>query len=352
MSAADLVAAADGLARFTTEIFVRAGLSNAHALTVADALVWANLRGVDSHGVMRVPRYVELIEVGDLNPNPAITVKTETPAAVLIDADRAAGPVAMTFGMTAAVRKARALGVGLALVRGTTHTAALGYYTLAAARENMAALALAGSTPNMAYHGARAAGVSTSPISIAVPGGEHAPILFDMGTGIVSIGKLMRAKHTGQSISDGWALDQSGNPTTDPQAAHIPMPLGGPKGSGLSLMIECIASVLAANPLLSESLEGTAVGHRHRQNGLALAIDIARFVDIGTFRDEIDRLVKAIKRLPRDPSVDEILVPGERGDRVFETRTRDGIPIPRATYEALRRVAEKLGVTMFPTSER
>jgi len=341
----DTVVVPDALRRFTAEIFARAGLSDEHAGIVADVLVWANLRGVDSHGVMRVPRYVELIAAGDLNPRPAITVRTEAPAAIVLDADRAAGPIAMTLGMAAAVRKAKSAGVGVAFVRATTHTAALGYYTLAAAREELAALALAGSVPNMAYHGARAAGVSTSPISIAVPGGERAPLLLDMATGVVALGKLMQARRTNQPIPSGWALDRTGNPTTDPQAAQIPLPLGGPKGSGLALLVECLTSLVVANPILAESLEGTSQGRRHTQNGLALAIDLARFGEPAAFRREVDRLVKAIKALPPDPDGSEILVPGERGDRVRAARLRDGIPIPRAIYDELRRVGEKLAVT-------
>jgi len=341
----DAVVVPDALRRFAAEVFARAGLSDEHAGIVADVLVWANLRGVDSHGVMRVPRYVELIAAGDLNPRPAIGVRTEAPAAVVIDADRAAGPVAMTVGMAAAVRKAKSAGVGVAFVRATTHTAALGYYTLAAAREGLAALALAGSGPNMAYHGARAAGVSTSPISIAVPGGERAPLLLDMATGVVALGKLMQARRTNQPIPSGWALDRTGKPTTDPQAAQIPLPLGGPKGSGLALLVECLTSLVVANPILAESLEGTPQGRRHTQNGLALAIDLARFGEPAAFRREVDRLVKAIKALPPDPDGGEILVPGERGDRVRAARLRDGIPIPRVIYDELRRVGEKLAVT-------
>src|SRR5438094_3585650 len=114
-----------------------------------------------------------------MNPRPAMAVRTETAASVLIEADRASGPIAMTRATAEAMRKARDAGVGLALVRATTHTAALGYYTLAAASEGMAAIALAASWPNMAYHGARAAGVSTSPISIAVPGGGSEPLVLD-----------------------------------------------------------------------------------------------------------------------------------------------------------------------------
>ncbi len=345
-------ASADALRRFATEVFARTGMPEADAAVVADVLVWANLRGVDTHGVARIPRYVDLIAAGDMNPRPSIAIRTETPASVLIDADRASGPIAMTRASAEAMRKARDAGVGLALVRATTHTAALGYYTLAAAREGMAAIALAASWPNMAYHGARAAGVSTSPISIAVPGGKQGPVVLDMGTGVVSMGRLNQAKKTGEAIPAGWALDKDGKPTTDSQAAQIPLPMAGPKGSGLALMIECVTSLVVSNALLAESLEGTPEGRRHRQNGLVIAIDPARFGDPENFRREVERLVKALKSLPVDPEAGEILMPGERGRRTFERRSRDGIPIPRAIHGELQALAKRLGVSMFASSSR
>jgi len=344
------IVTSDALNRFAAEVFASAGMSDHHAGTVADVLVWANLRGVDSHGVARIPRYVDMIHAGDLNPKPAISVRTETVASVVIDADRAAGPVAMSAAMSAAVEKAKSAAIGLALVRQTTHTAALGFYTLAATREGMAAIALAASGPNMAYHGARAAGVSTSPISIAVPGGERGPIVLDMATGIVSVGKLLQAKRTGQAIPPGSALDRDGNPTTDPDAAQIPLPMAGPKGSGLALLIECITSPIVSSPILADALEGAQESRRHRQNGLALAIDVARFGDPRAFRREIDRLVKAVKALPLDANTGEVLLPGERGDRVFAERSRAGIPIPRTTFDELGALAERLGVRMVDTT--
>lgn len=335
------------LRRFASEIFSRAGMPPADASLVADVLVWADLRGVDTHGVARIPRYVDLIQSGDMNPRPAMKIRTETPAAVLIECDRAAGPVAMVRAAAEAVRKARQAGVGLALARATTHTAALGYYTLAIARQGMAGVALAGSWPNVVYHGSRAAGVSTSPISIAVPGGE--PVVLDMATSVVSMGKLNQAKRTDERIPAGWAIDAQGNPTTDPRAAHTPLPMGGPKGSGLSFMVECLASLIASNPLLAESLEDTPEGRRHRQNGLVLAIDLARFADPQSFREEVERLVKALKALPVAAEAEEILMPGERGRRTAERRAREGIAIPRAVRDELQALAGRLGVAMFST---
>jgi LDH2 family malate/lactate/ureidoglycolate dehydrogenase len=338
----------DALTRFATDVFTRSGLPRPDATVVAEVLVWANLRGVDTHGVTRIPRYVELIERGEMNSRPAIRIRTETPACVLIEGDRAAGPVAMMRGVSEALRKARDAGVGLALVRATTHTAALGYYTLEIAKGGMAGIALSGSWPNVVYHGSRTAGVSTSPISIAVPGGE--PVVLDMATSIVSMGKLNQAKKAGGRIPEGWALDAEGRPTTDPQAAQTPLPMGGAKGSGLSFMVECLASLIAGNPLLADSLEGTPAGARHRQNGFVIAIDLAQFGHPQSFKREVDRLVKSLKALPRADGAEEILMPGERGARTLAARSREGIPLPPAVRNELSALAERLGVAMFSST--
>jgi ureidoglycolate dehydrogenase (NAD+) len=348
MDQRERVVAASALRRFTTDVFSRAGMAGADAALVADALVWANLRGMDSHGVARVHGYVEWIRRGDINPKPQMAVAAEAPAVVVLDADRAAGPVAMTHAMEHAVRKAREAGAGLVLVRATTHTAALGYYTLIAAREGMAGLAFAASTPLMAYHGARVPGVSTTPISIALPGGEGDPLLLDMSTSLIAMGKLVQARRTGEPLPEGAALDAEGRPTTDARRAVTPLPMGGPKGSGLALMIECLTSLVLGNPIAADVLERTARGERHRQNCLALAVDVARFGDMAAFHREARRLIRVLKALPRAAGVDEILIPGERGARTLERRTRDGIPLPPSVVAELSQVAATLGVDVSP----
>ena len=327
------------LRALVAEIFVRAGMEESNARTVAEVLVWAELRGLGSHGVMRVPRYVEWMRRGDLNGQPRITTK-ESGATLTIDADRAAGPVAMVQAAERAVAKARDTGIALALVRSTTHTGAIGYYTQLGARAGMATIAITASVPNMAYHGARAAGVSTAPLSIAVPGDEE-PLTLDMGSGVISVGKLAQARRSGERLAEGSALDAKGEPTTDARAASIPLPLGGPKGSGLALLIECLSSLLAGNPILAEALEGTAKGKRHYQNALIIAIDVARFLPLDAFRAEVKRLVRAVKALPPQPGA-EILVPGERGAR--NARRTTDIRLLPSVLEELRALAASLGV--------
>ena len=315
------------LAALVRSMFAREGMSEAHAALVADALVWAEMRGMDTHGVARAPRYVELIRRGDLNPAPRIRRTMETEAAVLLDCDRAAGAVAMMEGMRAACEKAKQAGIGLALVKATTHTGALGYYTQHAARDGFAAIALAASIPLMAYHGTRAAGVGTAPLSIAVPGMDE-PLALDMASSVISMGALMRARATGAPIAEGAALTAAGEPTTDSRKASIPLPLGGAKGSGLAFMFECLASLLSGNPILADALAGRG---RHTQNGLVIAIDVARFMPLADFRHEVERLVRALRGLPADG---EVLMPGERGHR-NAAAAREGVSVDADVYAEL-----------------
>jgi LDH2 family malate/lactate/ureidoglycolate dehydrogenase len=336
----------DALKRFIQNIFTAEGMSGGHAATMADVLSWANLRGVDSHGISRIPRYVGMIDNGGMNPHPNISVTTETSASLSIEADRAAGPVAMDWAMDKAIAKARNAGIGWAMVRQMTHSGAIGYYTLKAARADMAGLAFVSSLPNMAYPGTRAGSVGTSPIGIAVPGGDHAPLMLDMATAVVAGGRLAQARLSGEIIPEGWALDADGVPTTDGARAVTSVPLGGHKGGGLSLMLECLISLMVGNPILAAELQERTPGHPIRQNGLCIAVNIAAFTDPAEFRAQVDRLVETLKSLDRAEGTEEILVPGERGDRVLEERTRSGIPVRDGIWTQLETVAARHGVAM------
>jgi LDH2 family malate/lactate/ureidoglycolate dehydrogenase len=336
------------LQAFTREVFTKVGLPPEDAAIEAEVLVWANLRGVDSHGVLRLPWYVELVDQGQMNPRPKIEVVKETPATVLIDADRAFGPVVTRLAMRRVIEKARAVGIGWGLIRNTTHQGAMGYYSLMAAREGLAGLALVCSPPNMAPHGARAAGVHNSPITIAVPGKRHRPLCLDMATSVAAGGKLRLAVDKGTPIPLGWALDRDGNPTTDPKLASSLLPFGGPKGSGLALMFECLSSLMVANPLFAPMLRDKPPARHHNQNSVVAAIDIASFTDADRYREDADELIDRLKALPKADGVDEIFVPGEPEDRTYEERVRDGIPLPTGTVENLRKVAQRFEVRPPP----
>lgn len=333
------------LKRFIADVFERRGAARADADKVADALVWANLRGVDTHGIVRLPRYMEMVDQGIMNLQPAMTVESRAAAGLTVLADRAPGPVAMALALDEVIARAKEQGVALALVSRMTHSGALGYYTLKAAEAGMACLALNATIPLMPYHGAAGASVGTNPLSIAVPGGEGAdPLVFDMATSVVSLGKLMQARRAGVPLQPGWFVDEVGNPTTDPATASMTLPLGGPKGSGLSLMIECLTSLLTGNSLIADALEKTGEGARHRQNALLLAIDVSKFVELPSFRTQVQRLVGVLKALSPAPGFETILMPGERGFHSKAERLRSGVPLPPAVLKDLTAIAQRLDV--------
>ncbi len=331
---------------FTKTIFIALGMSDAYADLEADMLVWSNLHGIDSHGVLRVPWYAALIENGQMDPKGEMKISSETPATMIVDANLAPGPAATVFTIEHVIRKAGVAGICWGVIRNLTHQGPLSYYTLIPVKAGMIGIAIVCSPPNMAPYGAKAAGVHNSPISIAVPGKDGNAVVLDMATSIAAGGKIYHAKDSGTPIPLGWALNKDGDPTTDPNLAKIWLPFERHKGSGLAMMFECITSVLVNNPLCSPVLMGnTDAPHRGRQNSVVAAIDISAFTNIDTYRQNIDDLVSGIKHLPRS-GTDEIMVPGEPEKKYGLERKSAGIPLPEGTVRRLCTVADKYRVSL------
>jgi len=346
MAAKETRVAWDVLKQFSKDIFIKAGFTPEGAEAQADVLVWANLRGLDSHGVLRIHWYVELVDKGHMKPKPNIRVQRETPATLLIDADYSPGPMVTVMAMHRVMEKARQVGIGWAVIRNTMHQGAMGYYSLMAAKEGMAGINWVCNPPNMAPHGARAAGLHNSPISMAVPGKRHRPLILDMATSVAAAGKINLALDKGISIPEGWALDKNGKPTTDPKQAVILIPAGGYKGSGLALLFECFSSLFVGNPLLIPALQGKPGATTHRQNSVVAAVNIGAFTDLEVYKDQVDTLIDQLKALPPAEGFSEVLVPGEPEDRVHDDRVKNGIPLPEGTVRNLQTVAHRFGLAM------
>jgi ureidoglycolate dehydrogenase (NAD+) len=333
------------LSAYVSTIFVAAGLSREHAGEWAKMLVWANLRGTDSHGVIRIPRYIDLIQAKSIKAKPDIRV-TRRPgaAAIVLEADRAPSAVALTRAVTEAVAVARETGVAWCAARHLTHTGAIGYFALQAAEAGLAGIVMSASGPMMAYPGTRVPAVSSNPIAFSVPTRTGRPYLLDFSTGVVANGKIMAAADRGEKIPIGWGLDAEGRDTTDPKAVETLLPLGGAKGAGLSFMIECLTSLLVSEPRLAPDLESWAIGDDPFLNGSVVAIDPGAFGDRETFLREAERLGTAIAALARAAGVDRIMLPGERGDAIRAEREVAGIPIPKGTWQRIVKAAQALGV--------
>jgi ureidoglycolate dehydrogenase (NAD+) len=332
------------LHRFIRDVLMSLGASEADAGIVADGLVWANLRGGDGHGVSRLSRYIGIIKRGEIDTKAQPRLIHDRPATFVIDSGHGFGPVACMQAAALAVERAQKSGVCYGVVRETTHTGAIGRYAQWIAQHNCAALIMGCGPALMAFHGTRVASMATSPIAIAVPTGKG-PLVLDMATSTISNGKILQARSTGEPLPPSTVLTADGEPTTDPNKAEILLPLGGPKGSGLGLMFEMLASILAAAPIQSRAL-GPEQRTRHVGNLAMLAIDIETFRPLAEFENDADALTAVLKSLPRQAGFNEVTMPGERSNRTEAARRKNGIPIPAKLWDELTGIAKTCAVKM------
>ncbi len=345
-SPARRVIAKDTLEAFSASLLEAGGFRTDYARQSADLLVWANLRGADSHGVLRIPRYIEMVELGIVKGDAKPKLSREFGAVAVIEGDRVPGATGMSMAADKAVELAEKFGIGICSIVRTSHAGAVGYFTERVARAGMVGIAMTASKPLMIYHGSKLEGVSTNPISIGAPSRNAArPIVLDMSTAAVALGKVMAAKDAGKSIPPDWGVDSNGVATTDPAKVKAVLPMAGPKGSGLSLMIEILVSVLGGNPLISAALtDNRDAGF----NGLVIALGPSAFGLGDDFEGEVNRLVRAIKSLPPAVGTDEVLLPGERGFLLAEKRLQEGIPLALGTISRLAEEAGKRGIAVPP----
>lgn len=330
------------LRSFASDLLKAGGFSVQDAVKTADLLVWANLRGADSHGVLRIPRYIEMIEKGLMTSGGDVDIVRSFGAISVLDGGKCPGVVGMNAAADVAAALAASYGIGWCAVRNISHTGAIGYFTSALAAKRLVGIAFAASKPLMSYFGAKREALSTNPLSIAFPGGSSKdPILLDMSTAAVALGKIMAAKDAGSNIPEGWAIDEDGQSTTDPSKVASLLPMAGAKGSGLSLMIEMLTSVMAGNAVIGPVLAGLKAGGF---NGTVIAVDPIAFGEPDVFAAEITRLVDAIHALEPVEGNDRVRLPGERGAETARRRLVEGIPLAKETTHRLFDLARSLGV--------
>ncbi len=329
------------LKSFAFNLLVAGGFSPSNAEDTSQVLVWADSRGTASHGVLRIPRYIEMVEQGRIAVGADIVEEQGDSVISILNAQNTPGATAMLAAMDKAINSADQFGFGWCSVKNITHAGAVGYYALRAVERGMLGIVLSASMPLMAYHGSKVSGLSTNPISIAAPKSGD-PLLLDMSTSTVALGKIMHAKDAQTDIPADWGIDKDGKPTTNPNEVETLTPLGGPKGSGLSLMIEIVSSLLVSNPVLSEALNGKKAA----MNGVTLAVDISRFTHIDVFAEQITELVASIKQLPKADGTESLLMPGERGYQQMAYCKESGISVSAGTADRLKALAEKLNVSI------
>ena len=338
--------APDRLQALATRIFAALDVPQDDASWVAQLLVRANLRGHDSHGVIRVPQYVGSIRKGETHPRPAMRVLAETPTTAILDGDLGLGQVVARRAAEVALDKAARLGLAAVGIRRSNHIGRLADYVEMAAERGFVGLiwANAPTAHSVVPHGGLDRRLSTNPLAIAVPGpGGTVAISVDMATSIVAEGKVRVKRNRKEPLPAGWAIDPAGRPVTDAEVFYGPpraglLPTGAHKGTALGLVVEVLGGILSG-----EGAIGDRSGPVHNGTFLLL-IEVARFLPLVDFTGQVTDLVQWVKSAAAAPGVGEVMVPGEPEARSEAHRRAHGIPIEAETWRQIEEIAAELGV--------
>jgi LDH2 family malate/lactate/ureidoglycolate dehydrogenase len=341
-----LVVKADPLRTATAKVFQASGAPANEAIIVADHLVTANLMGLDSHGIIRIPQYLEDVQKGIIRPGAPIRVCQETETTAVVECGWNFGQVGAVRAMEVAMAKASRFQTASVVARLCNHVGRLGAYTQMAAQKGFLALGVCNSPRHGHFvlpWGGRKGRLATNPISFAVPGASGDPILADFSTAESSEGKIRLYRNRGTQLPSGWIVDASGRPSTNPDDFYGPpqgaiLPFGGAtgyRGFALSLLVEILGGVLA----------GSRTSVDQPGNGLGLVvINISAFQNTQEFASLIRDLHDYMKSSPPGEGFDEVILPGELDFKTRDARLREGIPTDEKTWEQIRSWASTVGV--------
>jgi LDH2 family malate/lactate/ureidoglycolate dehydrogenase len=336
------------LAAFVTRSFVAAGLPAADAETIAGLMVEADLRGSDTHGVIRLPLYVRRLRAGGTNPRPDIRVVSDRPSAALVDGDNGMGHLVMRRATHLAIEKAKATGIGWVGARMSNHAGPAALYATMPLKHDMIGLYFAvGSSNHLPPWGGSESLLGTNPMAVAVPALDEPPIVLDMSPTVAAYGKVRLKAQRGEPMPVGWMIDRDGKPLTDPKRAdegHL-LPIGDYKGSGLSLIIGILAGALNRAALGREVIDFVKEAGKPTNTGHAIAaIAVEAFMPPAEFKRAVDQVIRDIRTSPRLPGVDRIWLPGEQSHAKFLQRRSEGVPMPKALRDSLDAVARDINV--------
>lgn len=333
------------LKAFVTAVMEEGGLAKDKAALFADSLLYAEMRGIGSHGLTRLSTYYRRIKEGLVDAQAEPKIELDLPSLMVVDNQNGMGVPGAAAVMEECIRRAKVTGCCFAAVRGGNHFGCASYFAEQAAREGMLGIALANGPKAMAPVGGKEPVLGTNPMAVAIPAAGRDPFVLDMATSVVARGKVALAAKEGKPIPEGWAIDENGKPTTDPNAVSCVLPFGGPKGYGIALMIEVLCSCL------SGAKTGTTMGSfydfsgKKQDSGFFLgAVNVGA---MGSFEEAAQQLFGAVKDSPKASGVEEIFIPGEIERRNYLKAEKEGVAISPAVEKELRDLAEKTGIA-FP----
>jgi LDH2 family malate/lactate/ureidoglycolate dehydrogenase len=329
-----------------TSILTGNGVSPSNAAIIAQCLVAADLRGVDTHGMNRIPSYMERIRQGVLNATATPTLIQVTPVVAQIDGNNGFGFLAADAGMSACIEAAKIYGIGMASIKHSNHFGMSAWIVQKALDADMMSLVFTNSSPALPAFGGKSKLLGVSPLACGAPGKDNHFIL-DMAPSVAARGKIYKAKRRGEKIPLDWALDKNGEPTDDPEAAldgGVMLPMGGPKGSGLAVMMDIFSGVLSGSAFAGDVTgpydpsQPSDVGH------FLVAVKPDLFMSLQDFRERMQVLYDRVVGAEKAAGVERIYFPGEIEQLQQKERERTGIPLVQAEVDALNKEAERVGL--------
>ncbi|MGI1657742.1 MAG: Ldh family oxidoreductase [Desulfitobacterium sp.] len=324
------------------------GVSAADAKIVTSILVDTSLEGIDTHGISRLPVYLECLINGRINPKPNIQ-ETINVAVAHVDGDNGLGQLVAFHSMNIAIDLARSYGIGFVTAKNSNHFGAASSYCKLATEQQMIGQAYTNSPSGIPPWGGRSPYFGTNPISYGFPNADY-PVIIDMSTSIVARGNIILAAKDDKAIPEGWAIDKDGKATTNAKAAleGAVLPIGGAKGYTLALAAEVMSGIISGSAygshvgwIYDEGRDPVNVGHGF------LAIDIAKLMTVEEFGQRMGNMIREIKEIPRTEGIKEIRIPGEKRQSNAKQRQQNGIPIAYGLLKELNALAERLGISML-----
>jgi LDH2 family malate/lactate/ureidoglycolate dehydrogenase len=335
------------LAEFSNRCLVKTGVPEHEAKIITNTMIEADARGIHSHGLMRLPIYVQRIQKGLIRSVSSVTVEQENKATAMLDGSFSAGQIVATQAMEMAIEKAEQYGVGVVTAKNSNHFGIAAHYALMASRKDMIGIVMSNTAPLMPPIGGAEKVLGNNPLAIAAPTKNKYPLLLDMALSNVALGKIIFAQTKGITIPEGWGVDKNGNATTDPSAVlngGFILPMGGPKGFGLALMVEMLTGVLSGGdfskmiPSMYDLTQKQSIAH------FMLVINVSYFIDVDKFKGLASMLSSYVKDAVKASGVTELYLPGEIEFNIEEKRMQSGIPISENVLVDLRNLAETLQV--------
>jgi LDH2 family malate/lactate/ureidoglycolate dehydrogenase len=340
---------------FAQRILAVLGVPARDAKQIAHCLVQADLRGVDTHGLMRLPGYLARLRRGLINASPQLVIDRKTPVVGALDGQNGFGFVTASFAMADAIATAGTYGIGIVSVRNSTHFGMAASYVLQAIEAGMMCMVFSNASRAMPPWGGKEGLLGTSPFAAGAPGGAQPPFVLDMSPSVAARGKIRKAERRGERIPLGYALDSEGRPTTDPTAAlgGVVLPMGGPKGSGLAIMMDIFSGVISGAGFGGDVADQYKTFDRPQNVGhffLAMKPDL--FVSETDYKARMDTLAERIRAVPKASGVGEILLPGEPEARESVHRLHAGIPYTAGEVATLNQDAQSAGIAPLATQSQ